>query len=163
MAYALLFTIRGIPEFYYGSEIFMAGDKNKGDGDIRRDFPGGWPNDPRNAFTAEGRTPQENETFDFIRKLLNWRKDNPVIHYGKTTQFLTQDNCYVFFRYNNEKTVMVILNNDNTEMKRLDTKRFAERMNGFTSGNDVITGKKIDNLSVIEVPSKSAMIIELNK
>ena len=63
----------------------------------------------RNAFAAEGRTAQENEAFKYIKKLLNWRKANPVIHTGKTKQFISQDHCYVYFRYNNEKTVMVAI------------------------------------------------------
>ncbi|MDP4208390.1 MAG: glycoside hydrolase family 13 protein [Bacteroidota bacterium] len=160
IAYTLIFTVRGVPEFYYGSEIMMTGDKDKGDGDIRRDFPGGWPNDQRNAFTSEGRTPQENEAYNFISKLLNWRKNNPVIHFGKTMQFLPQDGCYVYFRYNNEKTVMVIINN-NTVSKKINTSRYAERMDGFTSGHEIISGNNITNLSEIELAPKSSMIIEL--
>jgi len=120
IAYAVLFTIRGIPQFYYGSEIAMPGNKDKGDGDIRRDFPGGWPSDQHNAFTSEGRTAQEAEAFNYIKKLLNWRKANAVIHSGKTKQFISQDNCYVYFRYNDQKTVMVAINNHNTESRTLD-------------------------------------------
>jgi neopullulanase len=163
MAYALLLTIRGIPQLYYGSEILMAGNKSKGDGDIRRDFPGGWPGDQRNAFTSEGRTPEENEAFNFLRNLLNWRKANSVIYSGKTMQYIPEENCYVYFRYNAEKTIMVILNNHETAVRRLDARRFAERMNGFRSGHEVISGRNLSDLSVIEVPPKSAMIIELIK
>lgn len=162
MAYTVLFTIRGIPQFYTGSEIMMKGDKLKGDGYIRQDFPGGWPNDSRNAFTEEGRTQQENESYHFIYKLLNWRKSNPVICSGKTMQFAPEDNMYVYFRYNNDKTVMVILNG-NSKAQNLDTQRFAERINGFNSGYDIISEKKINNLSVISVPAKTSMIIELSK
>ncbi len=161
IAYTILFTVRGIPQFYYGSEILMTGDKEKGDGDIRRDFPGGWSKDKSNAFIASGRTEQENEAFNFIKKLMNWRKVNPVIHSGKTMQFVSENNCYVYFRYNTEKTVMVIINSHDTESRKLDTKRFAERMRGFTSGYDIISGKTIPDLSTIEIPAKSSMIIEL--
>jgi glycosidase len=163
IAYAILFTIRGIPQFYYGSEINLPGDKNKGDGDIRRDFPGGWPGDARNAFSPEGRTSQENETFNYIRKLLNWRKVNPVIHAGKTKQFISQDNCYVYFRYNNEKTVMVAINNHDTEQRILDTSRFSEIMNGYIAGKDIVTGETYLNLDHLTIPAKTAMIIELSK
>jgi glycosidase len=163
IAYTILFTVRGIPQFYYGSEIMMTGDKDKGDGDIRRDFPGGWPKDKHNAFTASGRTVAENEAFDFIKKLMNWRKANPVIHSGKTMQFIPENNCYIYFRYNDKKTIMVIINNHNTEARKLGTKRFAERMRGFSSGYDIISEKKITDLSVIEVPPKTSMIIELSR
>ncbi len=163
IAYTLLFTVRGIPQFYYGSEVMMGGNKNKGDGDIRRDFPGGWPGDLHNAFIASGRTSLENEAYDFIKKLLNWRKENPVIHSGKTMQFISQDNCYVYFRYNNEKTVMVVINNHDTERRKLDTKRFAERMQGYNYGYDIVSEKKITDLSVIDIAPKTSMIIELGK
>lgn len=163
IAYTLLFTIRGIPQIYYGSEIMMTGNKNKGDGDIRRDFPGGWPNDRHDAFTALGRTASENESFNFMKKLMNWRKANPVIHTGKTMQFISNNNCYVYFRYNQEKTVMIIINNHETESRKLYTKRFAERLQGFTKGYDIISEKTIPNLSLIEVPAKTSMIIELEK
>lgn len=163
IAYAILFTVRGIPQFYYGSEINMAGDKNKGDGDIRRDFPGGWPDDVRNAFTPEGRTTEENEIYKYITGLLNWRKENPVIHSGKTKQFISQDNCYVYFRYNKEKTVMVAINNHNTDQRILDSTRFDEVLGRFNSGKDVITGRAITDLNHIAIPAKTAMIIELSK
>ena len=81
-ALVFLLTTRGIPQIYYGTEILMTGDKGKGDGDLRKDFPGGWPGDVRNCFEASGRTPLENEAFEFTRKLLNWRKGNPVIGKG---------------------------------------------------------------------------------
>ncbi len=163
IAYAILFTVRGIPQFYYGSEINMPGSKNKGDGDIRRDFPGGWPGDERNAFTAEGRTALENEAYNYIKKLLNWRKVNPVIHTGKTKQFISQDNCYVYFRYNSEKTVMVAINNHDLEQRTLDGSRFNEMLSGFKIGKDIISGTTIPDLSRITIPAKTAMIIELEK
>ena len=74
MVFSILMTTRGIPQMYYGTEIMMGGEKSKGDGDIRRDFPGGWAGDEKDAFTAAGRTKEQNEVFDFVRTLLNWRK-----------------------------------------------------------------------------------------
>lgn len=162
MAYSLLFTIRGIPQIYYGSEILMNGEKSRGDGDIRRDFPGGWPNDTINAFTSKGRTESQNEAFNFSKKLINWRKVNPVIHSGKTIHFVPQNNCYVYFRYDYNKTVMVILNFNNTETS-IDTKRFDEIMHDFNSGYDVISEKSLSDISKILIAPYSSMIIELMK
>lgn len=161
IAYTLLFTIRGIPQIYYGMEILLPGDKNKGDGDIRRDFPGGWPGDKKNVFEGKGLTAAEKDAYEFTKKLLNWRKNNPVIHEGATTQFITQNDCYVYFRYNREKSVMIIINNSNTENLELNTQRFAERLKGFTSGFDIISGKTVSDLSLIDIPAKTPMIIEL--
>ncbi|MBF0693862.1 MAG: glycoside hydrolase family 13 protein [Flavobacterium sp.] len=159
LAMSLIATVRGIPQIYYGSEIGMKGSKEKGDGDIRRDFPGGWPNDQNNAFTHQGRTAEQQQYFEFSSKLFNWRKTNSAIHNGKTTQYVPQDNVYVYFRYNSEKTVMVIINNS-TKNQTLNTDRFAQNIKNFKSGTDVISGKTV-NLSDLTIEASSAMIVEL--
>lgn len=161
MAMAIIATVRGIPQIYYGSEIGMAGDKGKGDGDIRRDFPGGWQGDSNNAFTKAGRTAQQQEWFDFSSKLFNWRKNKSVIHNGKTTQYIPEDNVYVYFRYNDTETVMVAVNNG-TESKTIKTARFAENIKNNKSGKEVLTGKNISLANEITIAPKSAMILELN-
>ncbi|HMI06437.1 MAG TPA: glycoside hydrolase family 13 protein [Flavobacterium sp.] len=161
MAMTLVATVRGIPQLYYGSEIGMDGDKGKGDADIRHDFPGGWNGDTANAFTKSGRTTEQNQYFDFTSKLFNWRKTSEVIHTGKTTQYLPQDNVYVYFRYNEKQTVMVILNNS-AENKTFKTDRFAENIRNFKSGKDVISGKTVDLKTDISIEPKSACILELN-
>jgi neopullulanase len=163
LAYTVLLTVRGIPQLYYGSEIMMAGEKQKGDGDIRRDFPGGWPNDRHNAFTPSGRTSVENEAHDFMKKLLTWRKASPVIASGKMMQFIPRNDCYVYFRYNDEKTIMVVINDNETESRTIDTKRFAEIMHDYHSGYDVISEKQITDLSSVDIAPKTSMIIELKK
>ncbi|MBB3188637.1 glycoside hydrolase family 13 protein [Microbacter margulisiae] len=160
LAMAFLMTTRGIPEIYYGSEIGMTGDKAKGDGDIRRDFPGGWPNDSINAFTAAGRTPLQNEYFNYLSKLLHWRQKEAVIQTGKLIHYIPQNNVYVYFRYNNKKTVMVILNGNNTE-QTLNTARFSQCIKNFTRGTDVETGKTIQLQPSITIPKETAYILEL--
>ncbi|MDQ1095693.1 MULTISPECIES: glycoside hydrolase family 13 protein [Chryseobacterium] len=161
MALTILSTVRGIPQIYYGTEIGMRGDKNKGgDADIRRDFPGGWKSDPKNAFYASGQTPEQKEFHDFTRKLLNWRKNKAVIHTGKTKNYLPQDNTFVYFRYDGRESVMVVLNNNEKEQK-LDLKRFAESLNGFSGGKDIISGNEISFQGNLIIPPKSSMIIEL--
>ena len=162
LIFTLLSTTRGIPQIYYGTEIMMRGKKQKGDGDIRRDFPGGWPGDKVNAFTAEGRTAEQNEVYDFMKKLLDWRKENPVIHTGGLKHFVPEDEVYVYFRYNDDKTVMVVLNNSDEDARTIDTKRFSEMLNGFTAGKDVISGKEIRNIQdSLTLPAKTSMVIEL--
>lgn len=160
IAMALVATIRGIPQIYYGSEIGMAGDKGKGDGDIRRDFPGGWAGDASNAFTNAGRNVQQKEWFDFSAKLFNWRKNKKVIHTGKTTQYIPQDNVYVYFRYSDAETVMVVLNNS-AEQKTFTTSRFSESIKDLKNGKDVITGNSISLEKEITIAPKSALILEL--
>jgi len=160
MAMSFLMTTRGIPQIYYGSEIGMTGNKDKDDGDIRRDFPGGWPGDSINAFTAKGRTSVQNEYFSYLSKLLNWRKNKPVIHNGLLTQYAPEEDTYVFFRYNDNETIMVIINNNETD-QALKTDRFAESIKTYTSGTDVMTGVKYDLTSSIMLPKKSTLILDL--
>lgn len=161
LVFTLLATTRGIPQIYYGTEIGMRGEKQKGDGDIRRDFPGGWPGDKVNAFTAEGRTAEQNEIFDFVRLLLNWRKQQPVIHTGKLMHFVPENECYVYFRYDDRHKIMVVLNNSAEESKTLALGRFGEMLEGVEKGREVITGKEIGLKENLTVPAKTAMILEL--
>lgn len=169
MAMTLLATVRGIPQLYYGSEVGMAGNKDDGDAAIRQDFPGGWEGDPINAFTKEGRTLGQNEYFDFTSKLFNWRKNKSVIHSGKMTHYIPEDNTYVYFRYNAtdpsvgelaEQSVMVAFNNS-SETKTLKTDRFAENIGNFKTGKDVITDKIIDVTKEITLEPKSVLLLEL--
>lgn len=160
MAVALIATVRGIPQIYYGSEIGMAGSKNVGDGDIRRDFPGGWNGDTNNAFTASGRTSEQQQFFDYSAKLFNWRKGKSVIHNGKTTHYVPDNNVYVYFRHNEKESVMIIVNN-NPEKQTIKTARFNENIQNYTSGKDVISGKSLNVKNDIEIDGKSVLILEL--
>lgn len=160
LAMTLLATVRGIPQIYYGSEIGMAGNKDKGDADIRQDFPGGWNGDKNNAFTASGRTEVQKQYFDFTAKLLNWRKNKSVIHAGKTTHYIPENNVYVYFRYNEKETVMVIINN-NPEKQTIKTNRFLENIKNYKSGKDALGNTSFDLKNDISIEGKSALILEL--
>ncbi|WP_415580858.1 glycoside hydrolase family 13 protein [Flavobacterium longum] len=160
MAMALVATVRGIPQLYTGSEIGMKGDKNQGDADIRRDFPGGWPGDANNAFTKAGRTAEQNAYFDYTAQLFNWRKNKAVIHTGKTTQYVPENNVYVYFRHNDKESVMVVVNNSN-EKQTVKTNRFAENIRNATRGKDVISGQTFALENEFSLDAKSALILEL--
>jgi neopullulanase len=164
MAMTLIATVRGIPQIYYGSEIGMNGDKVKGDADIRKDFPGGWNGDSNNAFTKQGRTAEQQKFFDFSCKLFTWRKSKEVIHTGKTTHYIPENNVYTYFRHNDPEvsgeSVMVIINNNN-ETQTIKTKRFAENILNYQSGTDVIIGKSINLVNDIVLEGKSVLILEL--
>jgi glycosidase len=160
MAMTLIATIRGIPQLYYGSEIGMAGDKGQGDGDIRRDFPGGWNGDTNNAFTASGRTEEQQKFYDFTSKLFNWRKNKEVIHSGKMMHYIPENNVYVYFRYNDKESVMVVINN-NTDKHKININHFKESIKNYQTGTDVLTGKQISLKDDIEIDGKSALVLEL--
>jgi len=159
---SLIATVRGIPQIYYGSEIGMLGNKEaKGDGDIRRDFPGGWNGDANNAFLASGRTADQQKWFDFTKKLLNWRKQNSAVQTGKFKHYIPQNNVYVYFRFNKSKTVMVVLNNSPKE-QTIDLARFAENIEHFTKGTDILSGEFFDFAKAsIMIKAKTPLIIEL--
>ena len=161
---SLISTVRGIPQVYYGSEIGMRGDKSKGDADIRRDFPGGWKADQQNAFTNEGRTLEQKQFHDFTAKVFNWRKNKEVIHSGKTKHYMPQQNVYVYFRYNEKESVMVVLN-ANPEKQTFKLDRFTESLDGITLGKEIISDKTfpIKSSEEISIDGKTAMIIELKK
>jgi len=162
LAMAFMMTTRGTPQIYYGTEILMAGEEHKGHGDIRKDFPGGWADDKNDAFTNDGRTVEQNDAFNFLRRLLNWRKSNPAVQYGKLTHYIPEDGVYVYFRTYKDNTVMVMLNNTK-EKKTVNLDRFKESIGDNTKGKSVLTRRGWDELSVIEIPAKSPMIIELVK
>ncbi len=161
IAMAMLATVRGIPQLYYGSEIGMDGDKDKkGDADIRKDFPGGWEGDSNNAFSRSARTEQQQKYFDFTSKLFQWRKTNEAVHFGKMKHYIPENNVYVYFRYTDKKSVMVIVNN-NIESQTIKTNRFQESIQNYSSGKDVISEKSIDLKNDISIEGKSVVVLEL--
>jgi glycosidase len=158
MALTFMLTARGIPQLYYGTELLMDGDGGHHP-NVRLDMPGGWPGDKTNAFSREGRTVDQNDVYDFMSKLMNWRKGEKVIHNGKLTHFIPEDNVYVYFRYNDEKTVMVIMN-ANAQARHLDVARFKANLGTFQQGRNVITGETV-SLSAMSLPAATAWVLEL--
>ena len=161
MAINLLLTQRGIPQLYYGSEILMKNFKNPTDAEVRRDFPGGWPGDAVNKFTAAGRTAQENEAFGYIKALANFRKTATAIGSGKLMQYLPKDGVYTYFRYDKNQTVMVISHTGGQPF-RPDWNYLSERTNGFTRLRNVITGDVIP-ITGFEIKPKESFVFELLK
>ena len=161
MGLAFFLTTRGVPQIYYGTEIMMRHEGGE-HGNIRADFPGGWESDAVNAFTGKGLTDGQINMQKYISTILNWRKNSQVIHNGKLMHFVPQDGIYVYFRYNENESVMVILNK-NQEGKTIDTSRFHERISGYKTGKEIISGKQLSDISKITVPARSAVIVELSK
>jgi glycosidase len=160
MGLSFLFTTRGIPEIYYGTEAMMNGDKAVNDPEIRKDFPGGWAGDQVDYFNGKNLSADQLATLQYMKKIMNWRKSKPVVHKGKLTHYIPQDNIYVYFRTLGTETVMVIMNGNNKEMK-LNTSRFAESMMGKSKGKNVLTDEAISNLNEITLPAMTTVILEL--
>lgn len=160
MGLVFLLTTRGIPQLYYGTELLMDGDGGHHP-NVRKDFPGGWPGDPVNAFTKEGRTPEQNDAFQFMKTLLDWRKNQPVIHNGKLMHYIPEENVYVYFRYSDTKRVMVVINAGKSE-KSVPTARFTESLKGASHATEIISNTRITDLTTLKVPAQTAMVLELN-
>lgn len=157
---AFMLTIPGIPQFYYGTELLMNGTKQKGDGYIRLDVPGGWPGDAVNQFEVSGRTDIQNEAWNYMQKLLKWRKGNEVIAKGKMKHFVPQNGVYVYARNLNGKQVVVIMNG-NAKESVLPLDRYDEILKGYASGKDVITGKVVSLQKELTLGVKDVLVLEL--
>jgi neopullulanase len=165
MGLVFLLTTRGIPQLYYGTELYFEGFDIGGGITVRQDMSGGWSGDESkrgSVFTTQGRNAKENKGFNFIKKLANYRKNTPALHSGKLMQFTPTAGIYVYFRYNDDKTVMVMLN-QNKEDKVIDTKRFAERMQGFNQAYNIMTEQTIGSLQSITIPAQGSLVLELRK
>lgn len=158
-AYALLLTMNRIPQLYYGTEVLMNGTKEVTDGNVRKDFPGGFPGDTHNCFTREGRTRAENAMFDWTSRLLHWRQGNEAIAKGKQTQFIPWHGVYVLARQYKGKNVMTILNGKKQAAK-MEVGRYAEIIGTHTTARNVITGQAVDLSKDIELTPRETLIIE---
>ncbi|MEO8771596.1 MAG: alpha-amylase family glycosyl hydrolase [Ferruginibacter sp.] len=156
-----LLTARGIPEIYYGDEIVTPGTTSPNDGHVRLDFPGGWKNDSLNKFTIQGRTQNDQTIFQHLATLANFRKTSSALTAGKFMQYFPVDGVYVYFRYNEKQTVMVVMNTSKTEQK-ITLDKYSERTNGFTKYKDVIT-KSTGPLIEFNLGSYKTVVYELLK
>lgn len=160
-ALALLLTINRIPQLYYGTEVLMNGTKEVTDGNVRCDFPGGFAGDKHNAFTAEGRTKTENAMFNWLSKLLKWRRNNMVITKGKQIQFIPYKGVYVIARQWNDQTILTILNGT-SQAVTLPLDRYAEVIGNHQEAKDIISGRKVKLGSELQLKARDTKVIELS-
>ena len=159
-ALALLLTMNRTPQLYYGTEVLMNGTKEVTDGNVRKDFPGGFPGDTENAFTAEGRTPQQNDMFQWLSRLLHWRQGNALITQGRQIQFIPKDGVYVLARTLGNQAVLTIVNGRSTE-STLQTARYAEIIGNHTQGRDILTGETVSLNGNVVLQPRQTLVIEL--
>ena len=161
MGITWLLTTRGIPMLFYGTEILMKNYSNP-DAKVRGDFPGGWSGDKQNKFTATGRNAQEQEAFLFLTQMLKWRSGNAAIREGKLLQFIPDDGIYVYFRYTESASVMVIMNCNDSE-KTLQLERFAEKLNGFNQFRDPLSGMSTQIGKALTLKPWTTSVFELGR
>ena len=158
-ALALLLTVNRIPQLYYGTEVLMNGTKEVTDGNVRCDFPGGFPGDEHNCFTKEGRTKAEQSMFQWTSRLLHWRQGNEVITKGKMTQFMPNKGIYVVARQYQGKTALTILNGT-SKPATMDVERYAEVIGSAQKAKDILTGHYYDLTKNLELKPRQSLILE---
>ena len=162
MGIGLLFTLRGIPQVYYGTESLAKNYKNPNDAAVRKDFPGGWANDSIDKFDISNLDTKEKEAFVYFQKLANFRKTSIAISKGLLKQFIPQNGIYVYFRIHEKQTLMCVVNTNATEtIVMLD--RFSEVNTGVKRMKNVLTEQTFSVDSSIKIPSKSFQLFELIK
>lgn len=158
-ALALLLTINRIPQLYYGTEVLLNGTKEVTDGNVRRDFPGGFPGDTHDCFTSTGRNTAENGMYEWLSRVLHWRKGNAIITQGSQKQFIPYQGVYVICRQLNGKTVMTVLNGRRSAAE-LNVRRYAEVIGNHTSARDITTGTTIDLTRNVPLSERQTLILE---
>ena len=158
-ALALLLTINRTPQLYYGTEVLMNGTKEVTDGNVRKDFPGGFPGDKKNCFTAEGRTKAENEMFNWCSRILHWRQGNDVVTKGKQIQFIPYNGIYVVARQYAGRTVMTIINGTK-QAAEMDVKRYAEVIGNATTARDITTNCNVRLDKSIRLRPRQTMVLD---
>ncbi len=154
-------TMRGTPQFYYGTEILMSNTGDDSHGNIRSDYPGGWEGDEVNAFTGNGLTQEQTEARQFVKKLLNWRKTATAIHEGRLIHFQPKNGVYTYFRFNDDQKIIVMLNKT-ADQQTVDLAQFAELLDKGARGRDVMTGKEFILENSLTVESKQPLILEVS-
>lgn len=159
-AVTFLLTTRGIPQIYYGTEILMTGDKSEGDGMLRKDFPGGWKDDARNCFTAQGRNALQQEAFEFIRKMLNWRKGNEAVGKGSLKHFSIYNGTYVYERKWGDHSVVVFMNGTD-QAQTLPLAPYAEVL-PQRQAKEVLTGRLMNIGQELKLNGREIILLEFN-
>lgn len=158
---AMYMTMRGTPQFFYGTEVLMTNDKAGSDGQRRSDFYGGWKGDSKDAVTEAGLTDEEKEAKKYFSTLLNWRKTNEAVANGKFKHYApTNNDVYVYFRYTDNQKLMILLNK-NTDKVTLNLNRYNEMIPNAFRAKDIVSGKDFSFQNTIDIPAKTAMILEI--
>jgi glycosidase len=159
MALTFVATTRGIPQVLYGTELELANDRPRDDGDRRRDFPGGWRGDAVDGFTGRGLTAQAAATQQFVRRLFTWRRTSAAVGTGTLRHYVPSAGTYVYFRHGGSDHVMVVLNKS-AEPVTLDLARFREDLGPGTQVRDVLGGGEQALGASWTAPPRSATVFE---
>jgi glycosidase len=161
IGYEWLLTCRGIPQLYYGSEVLLKGFTDP-DGKVRSDFPGGWPGDKKNAFTGRGLTKDELSVQSLVKKLGNFRKTSSALKTGRMMHYIPVDGLYVYFRYDNQQTIMCVMNTD-AKSRSIDFSKYIERTAGFHTAKNVLSDETVSMAPGMTIPAMRMYILALGQ
>lgn len=156
----ILFTERGIPQLYYGTEILMKNFKNPTDAEVRKDFPGGWAADSVNKFVASGRTQQENDAYNYVKTLAHFRMNSSAIKTGNLMQYVPVDGLYIYFRYDDKQTIMIAINTSDKD-QTIEFKKYAERTERFSKATDVMNNTLYNTSSGLNIGAHQSLVLKL--
>ncbi len=154
MALGWLLTFRGVPQLYYGDEILMKGFSNP-DGLVRSDFAGGWKEDTVSKFTAAGRSVMENDVYNYLKTLANFRLKSSAIKTGKMMQYAPDNGLYTYFRYDDAQKIICVMNTSEEEKNVDAAKQYPDMTKGLSSIKNIITGEK----STLQIKLKAKEMI----
>lgn len=161
MGLSFIMTLRGVPCIYYGTEHLMTSPiPRTSDGQIRQDFPGGFPGDKINKFDKNQLNLEERKAYDFMAKIIQVRKEHEVFSKGKLMQFIPNGNTYTYFRFDENETMMMVYNRG-SKNEKIDLTPFAERINNAKTAVDLMEDKTIELNSSLELEANSFKILWL--
>lgn len=169
LAQTFVMTTRGIPQLYYGDEIAIQGG---GDPDNRRDFPGGFPTDARDAFTREGRTFDEQTVFEHVQKLARLRRELEPLRRGTLTNLYVADQQYAYARHTPQQTVLIVFNNDNkastiefdvADIKLQNSGQLTDRLRMNAYGARIKDVQITSGKCKVEMPGRTAAIFTMKQ
>jgi glycosidase len=162
VALTLLMTTRGIPQFFYGTEILKNHERKGHHPSLRSDMPGGWPGDPSSVFTGVGLSEKERNSLSFVKQLLQWRKHEPLVHHGQLLHYKPQDGVYVYFRIikDQARRLMVMLN-PYEQSNLVPLKRFSQGLGSATKATHALSRTSFKWQDQIQLSPKSALILEI--
>ena len=161
-AVTMLATVPGIPQLYYGTELLMSGDRKPGDGNVRRDVPGGFPGDTTDQFTADGRSAMQNKAYSYLSKLLQWRKATPAVRQGKMIHFSPNNGLYLYKRYMDGEQPIVVAMNGTDNTIEVDMTRYSETIQPGSKWRNVLTGDIITLIpdgAKVTFPARATLIL----
>lgn len=162
MAIAVLLTTRGIPQWYYGTEVALANPNSDSHGEIRAQMPGGWPGHTSSAFTGVNLSPIQHELLNYSKALLNWRKTASAVHGGELRHYAPEAGVYTYFRIDDTQQIMVVMNR-NAEATALPLEKYQSMLKGIHAARDVLTGKRYELRDGLSVAPRSTTVFELEK